>query len=339
LRRVLTVLGAAGAGLGRLALGVVCYPAELVRTTGRAWHRFFFTPADPTPLALIRIGAGLLALWNFWTLGLDLRSNLGSDGWADPATLRVFWKEWKRETTPWSLWLLIPDHYLNAAWVVSAIILVLFTLGLASRVTAVLSWLIVVSTVRRAPVLFFGFDQVLSAWIMYLAVCGASGQALSLDRLRRGRRLVPTVSANLGLRLIQLHLCLIYAVSGLSKLQGQSWWNGEAVLMILVAPEYTTGRFLWLAAYPRFLNFLTHATVALEILYPILIWVRILRPLMLLGMVLLHVGIDQTLGLTEFSLAMITGNLAFVAVPGPRGRSEEPEVHAGGSALADPPAK
>jgi hypothetical protein len=82
--------------------------------------------------------------------------------------------------------------------------------------------------------------------------------------------------------------------------------------MVLLLPEYRVGDFTWLAAYPRFLNLLSHGTVALEILYPVLIWIRIFRPLMIAGMVLLHVGIDMTLGLTEFSLAMIAANLAFI---------------------------
>jgi Vitamin K-dependent gamma-carboxylase len=327
LRRLLSVPGTVVSGVGRWlvrhAIGLAAYPADLAGTVGRAWRSFFFTPADPTPLALIRISVGLLAVWSFLTLGLDPRSNLGSDGWADPEALRVFWKEWKHGSTAWSLWLLVPDRLLPVAWVVGLVVLVLFTLGLMSRVTAVLAWLILVSTVRRAPVLFFGFDQIVSTWMMYLAACGASGQTLSLDRLlARRRRPARTVSANLGLRLIQLHLCLIYGIAGLAKLQGAAWWNGEAVLMILLAPEYRAGDLTWLAAYPRFLNLLTHATVALEILYPVLIWVRVFRPLMLVGMVLLHLGIDQTLGLTEFSLAMIAGNLAFVSGRWLRGRYE-----------------
>jgi hypothetical protein len=192
-----------------------------------------------------------------------------------------------------------------------------------------------VSTSRRVPVLYFGFDQAILSWMLYLAFTGSSGQAFSLDRLLARRRAaagdgsrrfpVPTVSANLALRLIQLHLCLIYAVSGLAKLQGGVWWNGGAVLMILLAPEYRVGNYLWLAAYPRFLNFLTHATVALEVLYPVLVWVRVLRPLMLVGMILLHVGIDLTLGLREFSLAMIAGNLAFVSGAWLRGKVPKPE--------------
>jgi hypothetical protein len=327
--------------LGRFLTGhitaLATYPVDLAITTARAWHRFFFTPADPTPLGLIRIIVGLLSTWSLLTLGLgDLQSNLGSNGWVSPEALRDFWSDWPEAPRVWSLWLLVPDRFLTVVWVLFLIILIAFTLGIASRLTAVLAWTIMVSTSRRVPVLYFGFDQAILGWMFYLAVTGSSGQALSLDRLIARRRAaggvgpgpsripVQTVSANLALRLIQLHLCLIYAVAGLAKLQGRVWWNGDAVLMILLAPEYRVGNYLWLAAYPRFLNFLTHATVALEVLYPVLVWVPVLRPLMLIGMILLHVGIDLTMGLREFSLAMIAGNLAFVSGPWLRGEFRRP---------------
>jgi hypothetical protein len=327
-RRVLSAGGATTRGLGRFlvvqASALAAYPPHLIATAARAWHRFFFTPADPAPLGLIRIIVGSLSIWSLFTLGLDeLQSNLGSDGWVSPDALRVFWSEWKDAPRVWSLWLFMPDRLLTVVWAACLVVLIAYTLGLASRITSVLAWAIMVSTSRRVPVLYFGFDQAILSWMLYLAVTGSSGQALALDRLiarRRaagetgsGRIHAPTVSANLALRLIQLHLCLIYAVAGLAKLQGRVWWNGDAVLMILLAPEYRVGNYLWLAAYPRFLNFLTHATVALEVLYPVLVWVRVLRPLVLIGMIALHVGIDLTMGLREFSLAMIAGNVAFVS--------------------------
>jgi predicted DCC family thiol-disulfide oxidoreductase YuxK len=62
------------------------------------------------------------------------------------------------------------------------------------------------------------------------------------------------------------------------------------------------------------LNVLTHGTILLEVGYPVLVWVRPLRPLMMAAVVALHVGIGLSApGLTEFSLAMLAGNLAFVS--------------------------
>jgi predicted DCC family thiol-disulfide oxidoreductase YuxK len=234
----------------------------------------------------------------------------------------------------------VPDAWLRFAWLLCLAILVLFTLGLFSRLTAVLSWIIVVSTVRRVPVALFGFDQILSTLLLYLAVSFASGQAVSLDRFIRrwrqaraaarsakspgrpeGRMVSPiepgmpraTISANLGLRLIQLHLVFIYAMAGLAKLQGPSWWNGMALWGTMTAGEFVTRDFTAMADWPILLNVLTHGSLALELLYPILIWNRLARPLLLAGIILLHLGIAWVApGLTEFGLAMIVANFGFV---------------------------
>ena len=62
----------------------------------------------------------------------------------------------------WSFWFLVPDVLLRPVWLVCLLILGLYTVGLFSRVTGVLAWVIIVSTVRRVPIALFGFDQIVS---------------------------------------------------------------------------------------------------------------------------------------------------------------------------------
>ena len=103
-------------------------------------------------------------------------------------------------------------------------------------------------------------------------------------------------------------------MAGLAKLQGSSWWNGNAIWKTMTTGEFVVLDFTALAAWPLVVNFLTHFSLALELLYPVVIWVRILRPLLLAGMMVLHVGIAvMSPGLAEFALAMLAGNLAFVS--------------------------
>ena len=317
----------------RLLIDPAVYLATLFRTVGRGWNGFFFTPADPTPLGLIRVVVGLLLFWNLVVYGLDLHAFLGSEGWADPEVVRLFQGE--RSPYAWSFWLLVPDAWLRPVWVACLVVLALFTVGLFSRLTAVLAWAIVVSTVRRAPVTVFGFDQVVSTLAFYLAITGASGRAVSLDRflarLREGRQVaarrrrdgrwitstgVPpySVPANLSLRLIQLHMVLIYGMAGLAKLQGEAWWTGLAIWGTLASGEFSLLDFTWLAAWPLVMNLLTHAALAIEVSYGVLIWVRALRPIVVAAVLALHLGIALAApGLAEFGLAMIAGNLAFVS--------------------------
>ena len=319
----------------RLVIESMAYLRDLGNTTLRGWVSFFFSPADPTALGMIRVAVGLLAFWSLLVFGLDLQDYFGSTGWAEPGVIRS-----SEGPLAWSFWFLVPDQWLRPVWCLCLAILAFFALGLFSRVTAVLSWMIVVSTVRRVPIALYGFDQVLSTLALYLAVAGASGQAVSLDRFRlrwrqaRARaarvpkraaamretaapdqtgRPAPTVSANLALRLIQLHLVFIYAMAGLAKLQGPSWWDGTAIWKTMATGEFVVLDFTALAAWPVLINLVTHASLALELLYPVLVWVRIARPLLLAGVATLHVGIAvMSPGLTEFALAMIAGNIAFV---------------------------
>ena len=78
--------------------------------------------------------------------------------------------------------------------------------------------------------------------------------------------------------------------------------------------EFVVFDFTALAAWPVLINLVTHASLALELLYPVLVWVKRTRPLMIAGMVVLHLGIAvMSPGLTEFALVMIAANLAFVS--------------------------
>ena len=318
----------------RFLNGIIAVPADFARTTANGWNRFVFTPADPTPLGLVRVLVGALLFWSLLVYGMDLHGYLGRLGWANLEVVQQFRAE--RAPSSWSFWFYVPDALLRPVWVACLVVLALFTVGLFSRVTAVLSWLIAVSTAIRSPISVYGFDDIVLTWALYLAVSGASGQAVALDRFlaryRRNRAEVaqrrkdgrwvapsgvptPTVSANIALRLIQCHLTLIYLISGLSKFQGQGWWNGTAIWGTLAAGEFRLFNLTWLAAYPLVLNAMTHAALVLETAYPVMIWVKPVRPFWIAAVLTMHLAIGLTLGLFEFSLAMVAGNLAFASGP------------------------
>jgi hypothetical protein len=151
---------------------------------------------------------------------------------------------------------------------------------------------------------------------LYLMVgpCGARYSVDRLWRLRGGNTEVAASStANLAIRLIQVHMCIIYLFSGLGKLQGYSWIIGDASLMSFELVEYRSLNMIWLAKWPYFLNFMTHATVFWELSYCALVWPRLTRPWVLAMAVLVHGGIIIALGMPTFGLVMLIGNLAFVS--------------------------
>jgi hypothetical protein len=306
----------------------------LARRAWESWSAFFFRPADALPLGVVRIGVGALLVWNLLVLGLDLHDFLGSDGWIGPEANAHY----LAEHTPgaWSIWFWVPDRWLWPAWAACLAFAAAFTLGFCARATALASWIVIVSLARRMPVALFGFDLTLSNWIFYLAAFGASGHALSVDRWIAARRRraagastrperrdgadrddawsSTTVGANLSLRMIQLHLALVYGCAGLSKLSGPEWLDGTALEMLVLTPEFRRFDLAWTLRYPTILMLSTYAGVLLDLAYPILIWIKRWRRLVIANVVLMHVLIDLMLGLREFGLAMIVANLAFLPV-------------------------
>jgi hypothetical protein len=287
------------------------------RSAWENWRGFWFKPADPTPLGVMRILFGAMLLYTHIVWGLNLRGFFGADGWQPESLVRSV----QNSSFAWSFWWWIPDGLHPAAHILSLVILALFMLGALTPVTSVLAYLITISYAMRAPMANYGLDQINGFAALYLAI-GPSGRALSLDRLwerYKAARLgidtppiEPSARANLALRLIQVHVCVIYVFACLSKLQGESWWNGQAIWQAVANLEYQSRDLTWLAWYPWLVNLLTHATIIFEMTFWALVWRPFFRPIMLLAGVAIHLGIGAFMGMWTFGLAMIFTYVAFI---------------------------
>lgn len=295
---------------------VTDYLRELFSATVSGWQRFWFTPSDPATLGLIRILAGAMLFYTHLVWSRDLEAFFGPHGWLSAEAMNAFYEQ---GTYSWSyFWLISSPAVLWTVHIAALVVFALLTLGLFTRVVSVLAFLMAVAYVNRVPGALFGLDQINCLLAMYLMI-GPSGAAYSLDRWLAARRTGgvlppagPFVSANVAIRLIQVHMCVIYLFAGLAKLQGPSWWNGTAMWFAVGNLEYQSLDLLWLAHYPLLVNLMTHATIFWEISYAALVWPRLTRPLILLVAIPLHGGICLGLGMITFGLIMLVGNLAFV---------------------------
>jgi hypothetical protein len=399
-------------------------PLSLLRRMSRAWNNFWFSPGDPTLLALIRICCGAITVYTLLAYSFTLQDLFGKDAWVSlafrddirrhtpvliPPTgwepgagipeptctndhQRDYVKAYKETygTYPplpfpkdmqdsqaiedyhdrfgidprlvqlkgdpeWSLWYHLTDPTAMAiAHGYICVIAFLFTIGLCTRLTAALTWAASLCYINRSPPTLFGADTMMTILLLYLMI-GPSGAALSVDRLVlrwwervRPRFLArwrafwqrgtseplppaallgppqPSVSANFALRLLQVHVCIIYLAAGLSKLQGNSWWSGNAVWLTVANFEFapmqhdsyvdalrllTTNRPLW----EVFMTTAGAFTLFFEIGYVFLIWRPSTRWLMLTMAVILHGFIGLFMGLKTFSLIMLVMNMAFLS--------------------------
>jgi hypothetical protein len=305
----------------RVISPVIAPVVNFARSLAQGWNAFWFSQADPTLLGVIRILTGLMLLYAHAVWGLALDDFFGPASWLSADLVRAV----QSEQYAYSFWWLVPSRWIGTAHGISLLILALFTIGLWTRVTSILALVVAISYVNRVPGSLFGLDQISTMLTLYLAI-GPCGQVLSVDRWLTLRRkgpqswpAAPGVVANLSLRLIQVHMCIIYFFAGIAKLQGPAWWNGEAMWRAFANLEYQSADMTWLAWHPWLLNLITHVCVLWEIFFCVLIWVPLCRPLMLAGAVVMHLGIGACLGMWTFGLVMLIGCAAFLPDKGVAG--------------------
>ena len=118
------------------------------------------------------------------------------------------------------------------------------------------------------------------------------------------------------LRVVQLHLCAVYAVGGINKAFGAGWWDGTALWKAVIQPGYSgisvsvmerMPEPCWVAG--------GWLVVAIELAYPILIWRSATRRKFLWLIISLHAAIALLMGLHLFSALMIALNIAAFHYP------------------------
>ena len=246
--------------------------------------------------------------------GLELDAFLGDTGWNNRGVVQAL----QADSFSYSFWWYVPQSWMLSVHVLCLAIVFCFFVGLFTRVTSVASWIIAVSYAQRAMLSNYGLDQILCCLVLYLCVAPC-GQCLSLDALWKFRKskkplkVIKTSSSTVSMRLIQIHLCIMYFFAGTSKLQGESWWNGSAVWETIANFEYQSFDLTFLAAFPIVTQIATHMTVLWELSFAALVWNRKLRPFVLLIGISMHFGIGMFLGMWTFGLTMMFGYSTLIA--------------------------
>lgn len=277
----------------------------------QAWNAFFWEPIDPHPCAWIRIGFATCVLINLGVWFPDLLKWFGADG-----VLPLADAEFLRDEGRWTVlaWLPQTDTALYVAFGVFTLQTVLLLLGVASRfnLLCVMIWLC--SFQYRNPVILDSEDSLLRLIGCYLLFMPLD-RAWALDRWlwRRGSGKVEKC-APLGLRLLQLQMCVIFLTAFLAKIPGEKWQTGMTLYYVARLDDYF-GRFpvpSFLFETPWIVRSATWSVLVIELIAPILIWFKQTRRFALVLLLLFHLGNEYTMNLFLFHWAMLLGWSAFI---------------------------
>lgn len=273
-----------------------------------AWESFSFSKVDAAPLALFRIVFGAYLFYYY----LDLFPFLHLH-YFPPALLPP--QEIESTGVPSVLVLFrygtVPRY---AAFLLTLAAALALALGLQTRLAAVLSWLLNQSLVGALPYGRNSGDNVVAVacfLFMIAALAGHAQRAHSVDARGRARVGEPFNPA-WSLRLFQIQLVYVYFFSGFHKLASNDWYTGEALFYVFQQRGWSRLD-LSFFTHPVLVGAATYGTLLFELLvFPVLVWVRSLRPFVLLAGVAFHLGIAATMRVFVFGEIMPLLYLSFV---------------------------
>jgi uncharacterized membrane protein YphA (DoxX/SURF4 family) len=182
--------------------------------------------------------------------------------------------------------------------------------GFRTRACAIVAWITHLILTGTGVAFVYGLGGLLVIALFYCVVMPV-GREWSMDRSMRapGADEAAGDGASLSVLVLRLHMCIIYGAAGVTKALGEQWWSGDAVWRALSLPQHHQFDPSPLLHFPFILQVASISALAVQLLYPVLIWTR-LRFAIVMATELLHLGIAIFLGLWLFSGIMIVLNAA-----------------------------
>ena len=279
--------------------------------------QFLFPAESDTWLAILRVGLGVqitfysLSLRNDWNYLLAGTSGLINRNLAE-ALLSV-----ESHFVPRLGWLVALGEYvgfqeqivLSGAWICLLCAGCGLLIGIASRFSAILAWLLHLCAAKSGAFFAYGADNFMTIGLFYLMLSPLPDQ-YSLDRQLRGLRPKNPQFLGFWCRVLQLHLCVIYFFSGFTKCLGSGWWNGSSLWRALIRPPFDVIDAEILVKWKYVFPIAAISIWALELSYPVFIWSSKTRNVWLICICAMHAAIGVTMGMYLFALIMIILNIA-----------------------------
>jgi hypothetical protein len=204
----------------------------------------------------------------------------------------------------------------------SVLVVLLWTLGYATRWLTPLVFYCWTSFTDRGPPIWDGGDNLMAillvfAWFADLGAHFSPGRA---GAGTKGPRLVQRVPAlaifhNTALRAFGIQVCIVYFVAGIMKARGHGWLDGSALYA-----SWADQQFGWpgvtdrIAQNKALLSLIAPLTIAFQISFPFFFALnRRSRVFILVVAMSFHLGIALLMGLLSFATFFIAAELALIS--------------------------
>ncbi len=287
---------------------------------------FFFPAESGGWLSALRIGMGLVVVSEAWTLHADWNALFAGTG--KGLVSRELFEGLLSTQSPliprlgWLVWIgqrfgLTEETALAFAWLLLLGAGVCLIAGFFSRPAAIVAWFLQLAAAKTGGLFTYGADNFITIGLCYL-VLAPFPKPWSWDGWKDATGFANPERLGFHRRILQLHLCLIYFFSGLTKCLGAGWWNGENLWRALTSPPFAKLPIEIVGTVIPLLPAIGIVICLLEPSYAFLIWPSWSRRPVLAGICAMHLAIGLLMGMYLFALVMLILNLAAFGVAGSR---------------------
>ena len=299
--------------------------------------------------SILRILLGACAVAIVLTNFMDRKYIWGTaSGWAEPYRDDSIWNFWLFKFFGAG----DPDWLLAAKLVLFALFGVAMIVGWRTRIVSIVTLLMFTSLAALGPTSSDSADNAFRIMLIYscftdgslkwsldarrrrlraaradghretAAAAATRGTAPAFGRSgRRAAASLPTATGwfgvivhNLAVVAIGAQVIIIYLIAGLAKARGTWWRDGTAIYYPMHSENFSPWPALnhLLVSNDIMVHLISWGSVAIQIVFPLLLLTRWTRRLAVLGMICMHAGIGVFLGLSVFSLAMVAADVIYL---------------------------
>ncbi|MDI3285980.1 HTTM domain-containing protein [Polyangium sp. 15x6] len=210
--------------------------------------------------------------------------------------------------------------WFEAIYHAGIVLALLWVAGWRTRFVTPILYVLWRSLAARNPVLADGGDNLAHLLMLYACFADVSGR-WSVDTRRRPESAPCTLLQkctamvhNTALLAMLAQVCLVYAVAGATKVQGETWRDGTAIYFALRKAEFAwPGWSEKVYASAFVVTALSYVTVAFQIAFPFCVALHArARRVVLVMAIGFHLGVAMFMGLVTFAAFMIAADLLFV---------------------------
>ena len=280
------------------------------------WDQFWFAPRDTYPLSLFRVGLCGILFAMYATRFLEVELFYFNKGLVDTHMAKLYYTLFNEP-----LFYLFPssDGLIYLLHIFLLLGLLLIALGLSHRLFICAIFLIHLVFIQRNHFIVYGADLFATFWLFFLCFMktGSHFNFISFIKRKTLQKFFGKISSrgvhqtnsdimtSVGVRLMQIQICICYGTTGLEKLKGNSWWEGSAIWYVIGNQQLIPFDMSFLYHTPVLIAFMTFSTLIFEIYFPIAIWQRKLRYLWIVFGLSFHLFIALFMNLLYFGLIMI----------------------------------